>query len=72
MAQLVLLKAHTHARVAHLAGERIEVDCVTAQWLLAHAVAAPVSFASEPAAKAGRPLHPTPSHQPTFKKEIKP
>ena len=39
MTALVLLKPHTHAGKTYLIGERIEVDEITAHWLLANGVA---------------------------------
>ena len=39
MTALVLLKPHTHAGKAGEPGERIDVDEITAQWLLANGVA---------------------------------
>ncbi len=75
MTQLVLLKPHTHALVAHVPGDQIDVDPVTAQWLLTHGVAAAVPPKAEPQAKAAKSANyfqAPPTHQPTFKKENQP
>jgi len=39
MNSLVLLKPHAHAGKAFAAGDRLDVDAVTAEWLLAQGVA---------------------------------
>lgn len=39
MNSLTLLKPHTHAGMAFAAGDRLEVDAVTAEWLVAQGVA---------------------------------
>lgn len=39
MTSLVLIRPHTHAGKAHKAGERIDVDSGTADWLIANGVA---------------------------------
>ena len=39
MNSLVLLKPHTHAGKAFATGDRLDVDVVTAEWLLAQGVA---------------------------------
>ena len=41
MTRLVLKRPHTHAGKAFQAGDRIDVDATTADWLIAHGVAAP-------------------------------
>jgi hypothetical protein len=41
MTRLVLKRPHTHAGTPHARGDRIEVDASTADWLLAHDIAAP-------------------------------
>ena len=41
MTALVLLKPHTHAGKTCEPGERIDVDEITAQWLLANGIATP-------------------------------
>jgi hypothetical protein len=41
MTQLVLKRPHTHAGKAFQAGDRIDADATTADWLMAHGVAAP-------------------------------
>lgn len=41
MTRLVLKRPHTHAGQAFQAGERIDVEAATADWLIAHGVAAP-------------------------------
>ena len=41
MTRLVLKRPHTHAGMAFQAGDRIDVDATTADWLMAHGVAAP-------------------------------
>ena len=54
MTRLVLKRPHTHAGKAFQAGDRIDVDATTADWLIAHGVAAtdvvPPKTAPEPAA----------------------
>ena len=41
MTRLVLKRPHTHAGQAFQAGDRIDVDATTADWLIAHGIAAP-------------------------------
>ncbi len=41
MPRLVLKRPHTHAGKALQAGDRIDVEATTADWLIAHGVAAP-------------------------------
>lgn len=41
MPRLVLKRPHTHAGKAFQAGDRIDVEATTADWLIAQAVAAP-------------------------------
>jgi hypothetical protein len=41
MTRVRLTRPHTHAGLAYAAGERIEVDAATAEWLVAHDVAVP-------------------------------
>lgn len=41
MTRLVLKRPHTHAGQALQAGDRIDVEATTADWLIAHGVAAP-------------------------------
>jgi hypothetical protein len=41
MTRLVLKRPHTHAGQAFRAGDRIDVEATTADWLMAHGVAAP-------------------------------
>lgn len=41
MPRLVLKRPHTHAGKAFQAGDRIDVEATTADWLIAHGVAAP-------------------------------
>jgi hypothetical protein len=41
MTRLVLKRPHTHAGQAFQAGDRIDVEATTADWLMAHGVAAP-------------------------------
>ncbi len=43
MTRLVLKRPHTHAGQAFRAGDRIDVEATTADWLIAHGVAAPDS-----------------------------
>lgn len=38
MPQIELIKTHTHAREVHGAGDVIDVDDVTANWLIEHGV----------------------------------
>ncbi len=45
---LVLQQPHTHAGKAYPAGEHIDVDALTAQWLLAHGIAAVAPAPSAP------------------------
>lgn len=41
MTRLVLKRPHTHSGQAFRAGDRIDVDATTADWLIAQGVAAP-------------------------------
>ena len=41
MTRLVLKRPHTHAGKAFQAGDRIDVEATTADWLIAQGVAAP-------------------------------
>lgn len=41
MTRLVLKRPHTHTGKALQAGDRIDVEATTADWLIAHGVAAP-------------------------------
>lgn len=41
MTQLVLTRPHTHAGKAYGVGDRIEIDATSADWLIAHGIAAP-------------------------------
>jgi hypothetical protein len=50
MTRLVLTRPHTHAGKPCRPGDRIEVDAATADWLVAHDIAAP-----EPAAPTADP-----------------
>ena len=60
MTQLVLLKPHTHAGKTYLSGERIDVDEITAQWLLRNGVAteSPKPVKTEPDSKPFQPKEP--------------
>jgi len=60
MTALVLLKPHTHAGKTCEPGERIDVDEITAQWLLANGVAtaAPKPLKTEPDSKPFQPKEP--------------
>ena len=44
LTRLVLMRPHTHAGKSHQAGDRIEVDGPTADWLIAHDIATPESI----------------------------
>ena len=39
MTQLVLTRPHTHAGKTYGAGDRIEIDATSADWLIAHGIA---------------------------------
>ena len=41
MTQLVLTRPHTHAGKTYGAGDRIEIDATSADWLIAHGIATP-------------------------------
>ena len=41
MTHIVLTCPHTHAGKAYGVGERIEIDATSADWLIAHGIAAP-------------------------------
>jgi len=56
MPHLLLKRPHTHAGQAFEVGERIDVEASTADWLIAHGVAAPVAEPSKPEATS-KPLH---------------
>ena len=62
MTALVLLKPHTHAGKAGEPGERIDVDEITAQWLLANGVAtdSPKQLKTEIEPKPIQPKEPKP------------
>ena len=62
MTQLVLLKPHTHALTSYASGGRIEVDEITAQWLIANGVAT----------QSPKPLKTEPESKPFQHKEPKP
>ncbi|MCX7249507.1 MAG: hypothetical protein NTX31_17870 [Burkholderiales bacterium] len=62
MTALVLLKPHTHAGKAGEPGERIDVDEITAQWLLANGVAT----------QSPKPVKAEPDFKPFQTKEPKP
>ena len=61
MTSIVLTQPHTHAGRAHKAGERLDVDGSTADWLIANGIARhdrqPVP-APQPEAD-GKPVEPT-------------
>lgn len=64
MPQIELLKCHTHAGVEQRAGSVIDVDELTAQWLVEHSVGQAAAIA-EP-----RRVHPNDANpRPTAKKE---
>jgi hypothetical protein len=66
MTSIVLTHPHTHAGQAHQAGERLDVDDSTADWLIANGIARP----SEPPPQGdGAPAEPKPT--PTQRKESK-
>jgi len=65
MTQLVLTRPHTHAGKAYGVGERIEIDATSADWLIAHGIAAP-----EPRARATEPEI-SPEPKPLQRKEPK-
>ena len=57
MTSIVLTHPHTHAGQAHQAGERLDVDDSTADWLIANGIARP----SEPPPQGdGAPAEPKP------------
>ena len=62
MTALVLLKPHTHALKTYSSGKRIEVDEITAHWLLANNIAMP----------APKPIKTEPEPKPFQHKEPKP
>lgn len=51
MTQLVLTRPHTHAGKTYGAGDRIEIDATSADWLIAHGIATP-----EPTVPAPEPM----------------
>ena len=62
MTALVLLQPHTHAGKTCEPGERIDVDEITAQWLLANGIAtpSPKPVKAEPDSKPFQPKEPKP------------
>lgn len=56
MPHLVLKRSHTHAGQAFEVGERIDVEASTADWLIAHDVAAPMAEPSK-SDTTSKPLH---------------
>lgn len=63
MTQLVLKRPHTHAGKTHGVGDRIEIDATSADWLIAHGIAAP-----EPTFPTAEPI---PEPKPLQRKEPK-
>ena len=66
MTSIVLTHPHTHAGQAHQAGERLDVDDSTADWLIANGIARPPE---PPPQGDGAPAEPKPT--PTQRKESK-
>jgi hypothetical protein len=56
MTSLVLKRPHTHAGKTHGVGDRIDIDATSANWLIAHDIAAPDS--SAPAVEPPNPSKP--------------
>ena len=69
MTRLVLNRPHTHAGQAFRAGDRIDVDATTADWLIAHGVAAPDAV---PPKTEPEPADPKPDLPRSQRKEPKP
>ncbi len=69
MPRLVLKRPHTHAGRAYQAGERIDVNARTADWLIAHGVAAPDAL---PPAPSHAPADLQPDRPRSHRKEPKP
>lgn len=69
MTRLVLKRPHTHAGKAFQAGDRIDVDATTADWLIAHGVAAPDAV---PPKTEPEPTDPKPDLPRSQLKESKP
>lgn len=69
MTRLVLKRPHTHAGKAFHAGERIDVEATTADWLISQGVAAP--DAAPPQANP-EPADPKPDLPRSQRKESKP
>jgi hypothetical protein len=44
MTKLMLLKPHRHGDTDHPAGDRIEVDAVTARWMTERGIARPIDL----------------------------
>ena len=63
MTRLVLKRPHTHAGQALQAGDRIDVEATTADWLIAQGIATP-----EPTAPTSEPV---PEPKPLQRKEPK-
>lgn len=73
MTRLVLKRPHTHAGKAFQAGERIDVEATTADWLIAHGVAAPDAVPqSAPHHADPEPADPKPDLPRSQRKEPKP
>lgn len=69
MPQLVLKRPHTHAGMAYPAGERIDVEATTADWLIAQGVATPPPLPE--AVRAKTPVTTDPDPKPLHRKESK-
>lgn len=63
MNSLVLLKPHTHTGKAFASGARLEVDSVTAEWLLAQGIAR-IDSADAIAFPSHQPSQPTQPSKP--------
>jgi hypothetical protein len=69
MTRLVLKRPHTHAGKAFQAGDRIDVEATTADWLIAQGVAAPDAVPPQPDPELADPKPDLPRSQ---RKEPKP
>jgi hypothetical protein len=73
MPRLVLKRPHTHAGRAYQAGERIDVNARTADWLIAHGVVAPDAAPdAAPPAPSHAPADLPPDRPRSHRKEPKP
>lgn len=67
MHRIELLKTHTHAHEVHFAGHVIEVDEVTAKWLIERGVGRPADAAADTPPEDGAATGTAPETKPQHK-----